>query len=342
MRNTPNPSSNPTAANPAWLESGEIRGSTQTSKALSLLRMAALSLPGLAMNAATADEGYAVSNDSSGLVGIQAATNYIPTGASKLVGQLGKEPTSTNKYRINCYDDGVGEPKRLRLRIQGMTGSAKFLVNATIERNGVSQSVTDPVNGDHKYSDYIFVSEGPGDYILTVSKVKKTETSPDSSLTGTMTFQTQQECNPANEKDYTGIKKPVPIDIGSTFKLKTYSSSLGKSVDNKTLFVTCSASKSGENTARYKFQIKAATKNRPFTARMTVKKDGEEVSVVDPISGDKNFSDLMALEGGNGRYEVIVAKDPESGDTAKAMSFAINHGCETESLSNGKMSVSKK
>ena len=352
MRTTPNPLSNPAAANPASPKSGEIRGNTRNSKALSLLRLAALSLPGLAMNAAVADEGYAVASAQGGAQ-IQAGAGYTPTGASRLLGQLGSEPTSSKQYRVNCYDDGSGEPTRLRLRIQGMTASAKFLVSATIERNGESQTVIDPTNGDSLYGEYAVVTQGGGDYTLTVNKVKKKDSSPDSSLNGSMTFQTMQECNTASGA-YTGITKPSPIGgdtpveptnprgTVSSSKLKNYSSSLSKAIDSKSIFVSCAANKFGQDTARYKFEIKAATKNRPFTLRMTVKKDGEEVSVMDPISGDKAFSELMAFDGGNGRYEVIVSKESEGGETAKSMSFAIKHVCETETMTQGTLSVSKK
>ena len=351
MRNTPNPPSTPTAESPTWSESGEIRGSAQTSKALSLLRMAALSLPGLAMNAAMADEGYAVTAAPGNAV-IQGGANYTPTGASRLLGQLANEPTSSKQYRVNCFDDGSGEPTRLRLRIQGMT-KANFLVSATIERNGESQTVIDPTNGDSRYAEYAVVTQGGGDYTLTVNKVKKKDSAPDSSLDGAMTFQTMQECNTATGA-YTGITKPTliggdtPVDptnppgTVSSSKLKDYSSSLGKPLDSKSIFVSCTANKAGQNTARYKFQIKAATKKRPFTLRMTVKKDGQEMSVLDPISGDNAFSELMAFDGGNGRYEVIVSKESESGDTAKSMSFEIKHVCETETMTQGKLSVSKK
>ena len=351
MRNPSKPISSTCIATPLSSEKTELRGGSQPHKAMSLLRLAALSLPGLAMNAAMADEGYAVIAAQGSAV-IQGGAGYTPTGASRLLGQLGPESASSKQYRVNCYDDGTGEPTRLRLRVQGMT-KANFLVSATVERNGESKTVIDPTNADSLYGEYAVVTQGAGDYILTVNKVKKKDSAPDSSLTGSMTFQTMQECNTATGA-YSGISKPTliggdtpvvptnPPGTVSSSKLKNYSSSLGKTLDSKTIFVSCAANKAGQDTARYKFQIKAATKNRPFTLRMTVKKDGEEISVLDPISGDKNFSELATLDGGNGRYEVIVSKESDSGDTAKSMSFAIKHVCETESMTQGKLSVSNK
>lgn len=318
---------------------------------LTLLRAAALGLPGLMSQAAIADQDANWLAASSATVGIQAGAGYIPTGASRVLGQLEKASTSVKKYKISCFDDGSGQPARLRLRIQGMS-SANFLVNAKIESNGVSQDITDKTNGDRVYSDYISVSQGIGEYILTVSKVKKSANAPDSVLDGAMTFQTAQECNTSSGA-YTGITHPKLTDSGptppappvgppSSSKLVSYSSSLTKNTDTKTFFVNCASNKIGQSTARYKFQIKAASKNRPFNLRMTVRKEGGEASVMDPINGDNLFSELAELDAGNGRYEITVAKDNATGDTNKAMSFAIKHACETQELTNGKLSISKK
>jgi len=322
---------------------------------LALLRVAALGLPGLVSQTAMADQDANWVTANSASVSIQAGAGYTPTGASRLLGQLGKEPTSSKQYRVKCYDDGSGTPSRLRLRVQGMASSAKFLVSATIERNGVVETVIDPTNGDQLYGQYAALSEGEGDYILTVSKVKKKDSAPDASLDGAMTFQTAQECNTATGA-YTGISKPEltgsdtspteppvnPPGTVSSSKLKTYSGSLTKKVDSKTFHVNCAANKAGQSTARYQFQIKAANKNLPFNLRMTVKEDGEEVTVLDPISGDKIFSDLASLDGDNGHYEIIVAKDSDTGITNKAVSFAIKHVCETATATQGKLTVSKK
>jgi hypothetical protein len=322
---------------------------------LALLRVAALGLPGLVSQTAMADQDASWLAASSPTVGIQAGAGYVPTGASRLLGQLEKASTSVKKYKISCFDDSSGQPTKLRLRIQGMS-TANFLVNAKIESNGVSQDITDKINGDRVYSDYISVSRGLGEYILTISKVKKSANAPDSALDGAMTFQTAQECNTSSGA-YTGITHPKLTDSGhtppvtppvtpvtppSSSKLATYSSSLIKNANSSTYFVNCTANKADQGTVRYKFQIKSANPNRPFNLRMTVKKDGGEARTMDNINGDKLFSELAELEAGNGRYEINVSKDNVSGDTNKAMSFAIKHVCETQELTHGKLSVSKK
>ncbi len=337
MQNTPHPTATPDRS-----ERPSATPSKSRRSCLTLLNLAALSLPGLAGTLAIAGESASWVAAPPATAEIRAGAGYVPTGASRLQGQLSTE--STKQYKVSCYDDGSGAPSRLRLRIQGMTASAKFLVSAKIERNGVAQTVMDPANGDKLYGEYAAVSEGTGEYILTVSKVKKKDSAPDSSLDGPMTFQTMQECNTATGA-YTGIKKPEPIGDDKPAqgaKLTTYSSALSKKANSQTLYVACTANKLGQDTARYNFQIKAANKNRPFKLRMTVKKDGEEVSVLDPINGDKASSQSGTLEGGNGKYEIVVSKDAASGNTSKAMSFAINHACETLMLTEGNLTVSKK
>lgn len=356
--NHPPPSLGPAGFGQTSPSLDEKQKASRATGTLAILKLAALGLPGLLSQAVTADQGTHWVAAKSATVGIQAGADYTPTGASRLLGQLAKDASSTQRYKIGCYDDGSGAPKRLRLRIQGMTAAAKFFVTAKIERNGITNSVVDSGgNGDQLYSEYAVVNEGAGDYFLTVTKSKKSASSPDSSLDGAMVFQTMQECNTASGA-YTGVKMPEviggvtpppnptppPNTSGpiSSSKLKTYSSSLGKKVDSKTFFVTCEANKFGQDTARYKFQVKAANPNRPFNLRITAKKNSEEAGVIDPINGDKLFSELTALEGGNGKYQIIVSKDSATVDTDKPMSFAVKHVCETQSQTQGKLAVTQK
>jgi hypothetical protein len=102
--------------------------------------------------------------------------------------------------------------------------------------------------------------------------------------------------------------------------------------------VTCSANSAKQDTARYKFQIKAANKNRPYTLQMAVQKDGyENAGVVDLIGGDSTFSEQGVVEGGNGPYELIVRKVSETGDTLKPMAFQVRHVCETPEKTRGNL-----
>ena len=330
----------------------------QASITLTLLKLAAVSLPGLAASPVHADETVEWLADTQPVARIQAGAGYVPTGASRLEGVLPDAPTSTKRYKISCFDDGSGKPARMRLRVQGMTPSAGSLVSATLERNGESRTVIDTTNGNLVYSDYADLNQGLGEYILTVRKVKKSASAPDSSLKGATPFKTAQECNTANGA-YTGISMPeeIPGDSPppnpnptptpgptgpvSSSKLLNFSGSLSKKTQERRFLVTCSANSAKQDTTRYKFQIKAANKNRPFTLNMTVQKDGQEnVSVSDPIGGDATFSDQGVVEGGNGAYQLIVRKENNTGDTLKPMAFQVKHVCETSENTRGNLKKS--
>ena len=322
---------------------------------LTLLKLAAVSLPGLAASPLHAEEAVEWLADSQPVARIQAGAGYVPTGASRLEGVLPDAPTSTKRYKISCFDDGSGKPASMRLRVQGMPPSAGSLVSATLERNGESRTIIDTTNGNLVYSDYASLDQGLGEYILTVRKVKKSATAPDSSLKGATPFKTAQECNTANGA-YTGISMPeeIPGDSPppnpnptptpgptgpvSSSKLLSFSGSLSKKTQERRFLVTCSANSAKQDTTRYKFQIKAANKNRPFTLNMTVQRDGQEnVSVSDPIGGDATFSEQGVFEGGNGAYQLIVSKENNTGDTLKPMAFQVKHVCETSEKTRGNL-----
>ncbi len=324
----------------------------QANMTLTLLKLAAVSLPGLAASPLHADEAVEWLANTQPIARIQAGAGYVPTGASRLEGVLPDTPTSTKRYKISCFDDGSGKPARMRLRVQGMTPSAGSLVSATLERNGESRTVIDTTNGNLVYSDYASLDQGLGEYTLTVRKVKKSAAAPDSSLKGATPFKTAQECNTANGA-YTGISMPNEIPGDSTTpepptpgptgpisssKLLSFSGSLSKKTQERRYVVTCSANSARQDTTRYKFQIKAANKNRPFMLNMTVQKDGyETVSVSDPIGGDATFSEQGVVEGGNGAYQIIVSKETNTGDTLKPMAFQIKHVCETSEKTRGNL-----
>lgn len=330
----------------------------QASITLTLLKLAAVSLPGLGASTVHADETVEWLADTQPVARIQAGAGYVPTGASRLEGVLPDAPTSTKRYKISCFDDGSGKPARMRLRVQGMTPSAGSLVSATLERNGESRTVIDTTNGNLVYSDYADLNQGLGEYILTVRKVKKSATAPESSLKGATPFKTAQECNTANGA-YTGISMPeeIPGDSPppnpnptptpgptgpvSSSKLLNFSGSLRKKTQERRFLVTCSANSAKQDTTRYKFQIKAANKNRPFTLNMTVQKDGQEnVSVSDSIGGDAAFSGQGVVEGGNGAYRLIVSKETNTGETLKPMAFQVKHVCETSEKTRGNLKKS--
>lgn len=143
--------------------------------------------------------------------GHAATGSYVATGASRIFSKIGTNPTSTKRYIANCFDDGSGEPNKMRVRIQGQTVTAKFLVKVTVEKDGVQQSAVSSKNGKGlNFSPYASVSGGPGQYTITISKVPKKPGASASSMRGAMVFETRQECD-TESGAYTGLSMPVPI-----------------------------------------------------------------------------------------------------------------------------------
>ncbi len=173
--------------------------------AIAILTAVATLLPGLGESKAMADVDVASSP--------AGATFLQPrqiVGASRVSTTLGSPSSSSRTYRITCFDDGSGVPARLMLRVQNRTKSS-YRVQATLSRNGETQSVIDPVNGDNRFSEYAMVNQGPGDYVLTLTKVKAKPKDSDSKLKGASVIQTMQECDTQSGK-YTGIYPPTPLD----------------------------------------------------------------------------------------------------------------------------------
>lgn len=143
-----------------------------------------------------------------------AESGYVPSGASQVIPTvLGTAKDSTKTYTLKCYDNGSGAPTQMRARVQGQTTSAKFLVQLTLEKDGITQTVTDPKLGKGlNFSPYAVVAGGEGTYTMTIRKVKKNASDPDSKLKGGMVFTTRQECNYGPTSGaYTGISKPVEV-----------------------------------------------------------------------------------------------------------------------------------
>lgn len=183
----------------------------ESTTASTAIRKAALGLKGVGK--VVAKNGFAafsmvISNQ---VIGAQS-TGYVPTGASQVSAtRLSTVATAVRRYSVSCYDDGSGAPVLLRARVQGQTSTAGFLVKITVEKDGVTQGAINPKNGKGlNFSPYAAVSKGPGNYTITISKVKKKASDPDKKLQGAMIFQTRQECDNA-AGGYTGITTPVEI-----------------------------------------------------------------------------------------------------------------------------------
>ena len=121
----------------------------------------------------------------------------------------------------------------------------------------------------------------------------------------------------------------------------SFSASLGKWVNQKQYTVDCQP-RLGKSTYRYWFNIRGATKNRPFLVDLSVSKGDATGNVTDPDNSDKLASDWGSLEAGDGRYTMTVKKLPvDGGSTVGNMTFRIQHGCEAEDFKKTKTSTPK-
>ena len=192
-----------------------INRAIHSPKGIQSLMLAALAMPGLAMfaNSVSANPKEVFIANTQAPATTQAAI-YTPTGASKLASILTKSPSSTKRYLISCYDDGLGgEPVRMRVRVQNATKGSSYYIKATLESQGEKQETVSLKNGPGSYySNFTTVNQGVGPYILTISKVKKKASQSNNKLKGRAVFKTRQECNNGKTSDnYTGITIPAEI-----------------------------------------------------------------------------------------------------------------------------------
>lgn len=275
-------------------------------------------------------------------------------------------------YTVTCSDGD--KTTKLQAQISDVLPKAPPRLMVTVGKDGIYDYAIDSVDGDGNYSNFAEVQQGEGNYIVWVSKLPSTPCGSDTTREGQETFVMQFHCmtgsNPAalvhttTDISYNSKAGPAPIadpdNCGSnpnppsptpspapgvpSSKLQSASGSLGKNVSQAKYLVQCSANKAKQDTVRYKFKIKAASKNRDFGVQVAVRTAGgdQEVVAQDLVSGDKGYSELMSLEGGNATYELVVSKVATTGDTNKSMQFAIQHVCETNDLTRGKLKGPKK
>lgn len=129
-------------------------------------------------------------------------------------GKLAASTSSTAWTKITCFDDGNGPTAYLSFNVTSRTRNATFLTTATVEKNGSSISVLDPVNTDKKPSPTKSLTQGDGTYTLTFSKINKKANQPNSRLRGLMVLSSEFHCvsttGAHTGTDYTTItNKPI-------------------------------------------------------------------------------------------------------------------------------------
>ncbi len=85
-------------------------------------------------------------------------------------GALGKSSTAADIYEVACSNDSNGSPAALEARIKDIAPVAPPLVTVQIQKNSVTVTSADSVDGDRKFSPLVGNSGGEGVYIVTVSK----------------------------------------------------------------------------------------------------------------------------------------------------------------------------
>ncbi len=278
-------------------------------------------------------------------------------------GRLSSAPDSVASYSVGCYNDGNGEAARLFFNIQGKTASAPYNVMLSVQKkldNGEIISagpVEDPNNGDTGSSPSSALYGGNGTYILTVGKSPR---QPGGSTAGASVFSFDFHCEAASGA-HTGTDQPIPISVPvdptdptdptipvdpevptqPKAKATSFSGSLGKLASEKRYAVAC-APKVNQNTVRYWFSIRGATKNRPFLVQLTGAKDRGAKAVNDPNNNDKAFGEWAYIEGGDGPYILSISKlPPDGGSTRGSMAFTVKHSCEAANGLRTKISAAK-
>ena len=252
-------------------------------------------------------------------------------------------------YSIACYNDGNGETSKLFFNIQGKTRvsfNVMLVVRKKLDNGETIQAepVVDKTNADGKPSLPGELKGGNGTYLLTISKIPS---QAGGGTGGVMVYSFDFHCETASgahtgtQEQPTVVAGPVdPIDPVDPVdpqiptqpvnpKVATFSGSLGKFATEKRYQVTCSPA-AGQPTARYWFRLRGATKNRPFSVRLTVSTDGEEQVVTDANSNDTGFGEWGYIEGGDGPYILSIEKVSETGENQGTMAFKVRHACEAD------------
>ncbi|HIG64403.1 MAG TPA: hypothetical protein EYQ43_02300 [Methyloprofundus sp.] len=98
------------------------------------------------------------------------STAHAHNGSATL-NPLGGNPSATDLAHITCYDDGNGNPAKLRVQIKDQSEPVDgLLLSVQIYKGLKAISITDPVSGDADYSQAIELDAGLGVYSVMVDK----------------------------------------------------------------------------------------------------------------------------------------------------------------------------
>lgn len=265
--------------------------------------------------------------------GLAVLLNAGQVLADDTVGVLPEAPNAAICYRVTCYaNQGGPDAAMYQFSIKGNTANRPFNVRMTASKGGESQTTVARQNGSGIPSPTVTFKKGPGVYDVRVDKVLR---EGQSSLQGTMSYLITAHCLAANGAhtgeniEKTPCDTPPPPPPPAPANYKNFSSSIGKFSTEKHWVLECASTKKGMETSQYKFQIKFASKNKPFNLALQVHKEGfPDQEVVATDSKTKQPSDWGVLEGGNGTYFLDVVKQAVDGGTTDGnVSFMVKHNC---------------
>ena len=271
-----------------------------------------------------------------------------PSHGHDQVGVVGAEPSAASNYTVVC--SGGDSSTRLIAAVNNLQPKAPPPLLISISKDGQTATAADYTDGDGNSSDWAILAAGDGTYQMSISKLPSSPGAPDSTRAYSQSYDISYHCMTGDTHTDTAIyvngstvtpSNPVTPVVTSSARFLDAPGTLSKTRNEVHYQVACSAKK-GADTARYRFMVKGVTKNRPFNVRLSVSKDGNNVSVIDPANGDRAGSNSGLLEAGNGLYQLTVSKDSSTGDTYGSMVFDIRHVCETAAGSRANLKGPKK
>lgn len=260
----------------------------------------------------------------------------VSAHADELTATIGAGPRDGLTFTSTCSANSNGPTQSYYFQVEGKTAGRPFIANMSVTKNGVTKSVNDPTNGNGQPGPSAALAAGDGVYTVVLSK----ELRPgETSTNGNMLVGVTSHCQAANgghTAQQMGTPKPIQVPgPGPDPDPKPpqpapgtpgFTGSLTNKIDERRFALTCEAKK-GVPTQLYRARIKGTTKKAPYTMKLSIWKDGQEVSTIDASNKDAAFSDWAELPLGDGIYLVKVSKYSESGIYTGSNSYSVKNEC---------------
>ena len=269
-------------------------------------------------------------------------------GADTLRYDLNWGPRDALTFSVKCSPNENGQTQAYVFQVEGKTAGLPFLAKMWVSKDGVTKSVNDPTNGNGQPGPMGSLAAGDGEYTVVITKeLRPGETSTNGRMVVDITSHCQAATGGHTKQVIT--KGPIQIELpgpGPDPDPKPpqpspgtpgFTGALTNKIDERRFALTCEAKK-GVPTQLYRARIKGTTKKAPYTMKLSILKDGQEVSTIDASNKDSAFSDWAELPLGDGTYLVKVSKYSESGIFAGSNSYSVKNECLDN---NGKRTLLK-